>query len=841
MAQQNGSQSYTAKDIQVLEGVDAVRRRPGMYIGSTDERGLHHLVYEIVDNSVDEAMAGYCTDIAVTLLQDGPVRVVDNGRGIPVEKHPTTGVSALETVYTVLHAGGKFGGGGYKVSGGLHGVGASVVNFLSDWLLVEVKRDGALYQQRFLRGKAEAPVAEVGKAKGTGTTVTFMADSLIFGPPKYDFDTLAQRFDYLAYLNPGLSITLEDQPANRKQEFKHEGGIKSLVEHLNQEREPLHPVFSMQRFVDTTEVAIAVQYTGSMAETVYTFANCIHTVEGGTHLTGFRSALTRVLNDIARKAQLVKGEAANFTGEDVREGLTAVVSVKLPDPQFEGQTKSKLGNAEVRSIVETAFGEAFTIYLEDHPSEAKRIIERCVLAQKAREAARKARELVIRKNALDGSSLPGKLADCAERDPSKSELYIVEGESAGGSAKMGRDRRFQAILPIRGKILNIEKVLFPGGRGKPSEGAEVNGTAPSTNGNGNGNGHGSLMQLEKARLEKLLTHEQVRTLISAIGAGFGDDFDPAKARYHQVIIMTDADVDGSHIRTLLLTFFFHNMRKLIEQGWLYIAQPPLYRIARGKNEEYVYSDPEKDRKVNEAVFGDLRIASADGKVLVEGIEVKRTLDALKQLEPAFAELERVGVPREVAAALLIAKADKAFTLDFSKRAGLDAAAKWLRQRGFTVAVQGDAKAGFVLAMETPGGVKTVLNRQTSAGLETRTVQHALERFSTVEAIVRGGKYAIARKDRALGEETPWQMLAEVLERQTERSGISVQRYKGLGEMNPEQLWETTMDPERRTLLRVTMEDANKAALQFDMLMGAEVAGRKQFIFEHAKSVKNLDI
>ncbi|MBM3946730.1 MAG: DNA gyrase subunit B, partial [SAR202 cluster bacterium] len=774
--------SYTAKDIQVLQGVDAVRRRPGMYIGSTDQRGLHHLVYEIVDNSVDEAMAGYCDDVGVTINADGSVRVEDNGRGIPVEQHPVTGVSALQTVFSTLHAGGKFGGGSYKVSGGLHGVGASVVNFLSETLIVEVKRNGGLHRLQFHRGKADGPVERVADAKGTGTTVTFLPDSLIFGAPTFEFDTLAQRFDYLAYLNPGLRITLESKLENKSQTFLHEGGIVSLVEHLNQQREPLHPVFSFQKQADSTEVAIALQYTGSVAETVYPFANCIHTMEGGTHLTGFRSALTRVLNDHAKKQKLVKDDAANFAGEDVREGLTAVISVKLADPQFEGQTKTKLGNAEIKGIVETTFGEALTIYLEDHPSEAKRIVERCVLALRAREAARKAREMVIRKNALDGSTLPGKLADCSERDPSKSELFIVEGESAGGSAKMGRDRRFQAILPIRGKILNVEKVLFPSGRTK------VNGAGE--NGSGNGNGSGAYVQLEKARLEKLLSHEMIRTLISAIGAGFGDDFDVAKLRYHRVVIMTDADVDGSHIRTLLLTFFFHNMRPLIEEGFMYIAQPPLYKLAKGKSEEYVYSDLEKDRKLDEAMFSDLTLKSADGKVAVEGLLLKRVAETLGQVEPAIAELERVGAPREVGAALIVATATKAFTLDFDKPAELEKAQRWLRKQHFVVTTQASGDRGSVLTVKTPSNVTAILTRQTSAALASPAVARCVELYPSLQALVTGGLFTLSRGDREVAASVPWFLLAETIERQAERGAAAVQRYKGLGEMNAQQLWET---------------------------------------------------
>ena len=676
---------YTAADIQVLEGLEAVRLRPGMYIGSTDERGLHHLAYEIVDNSVDEAMAGYCDKVTVTMLADGSMKIEDNGRGVPVETHTVTGVSSVETVFTKLHAGGKFGSGSYQVSGGLHGVGASVVNFLSEWLWVEVKRDGFRYRQDFQRGRPVEPLAQVGKTITRGTTVGFLPDSQIFSTSAFEFDVLSQRFKEMAYLNPGLEIDLKNEISGQRVKYRFEGGIKEMVGEINHGRESLHDVINFSKSSGTTQVNLAMQYTTNVKEEAPAFVNCIATIEGGTHVTGYRAALTRALNDFSRKKKLVKDDQNNFQGEDVREGLTSVLSVKMIDPQFEGQTKGKLGNAEIKPVVESIVAEQLTIYLEDHPADAKRIVERVSLAQKAREAARKARELVIRKNALDGTGLPGKLADCSERDPEKSEIFIVEGESAGGSAKMGRDRRFQAILPLKGKILNVEKVLYPQGRQK----VEMNGA------NGNGDGSKMAYQAEKTRLEKLLSHEEIRVLITAIGAGFGEDFDEKKLRYHRVIIMTDADVDGSHIRTLLLNFFFHNMRDLIKRGYLYIAQPPLYRIGQGRRVEYVY---------NEA-----------------------------QLEAAMKKLE-------------------------GKR------------------------------------------------------------------------------------------------------GVNLQRYKGLGEMNPDQLWETTLDPAFRTLLQVNMSDVDPTvdhddrdeeegweeaeehvAKEFDRLMGAEVAPRKSFIMEYAKTVRNLDV
>ncbi len=628
---------YTAADIQVLEGLEAVRRRPGMYIGSTDERGLHHLVYEIVDNSIDEAMAGFCDRIDVVIKEDGSVVVSDNGRGIPTDTHPRTGKSALETVMTYLHAGGKFNSQAYKVSGGLHGVGAAVVNALSSHMWVEVRRDGKLYRQEYERGKALGPVHVVSNGvTGTGTTVGFTPDPEIFADTQFDFATLAERFREMAFLTKGIWISFTDERYGKSVNFYFEGGIRSFVRRLNKDRATLHEPFYMERTSGGSVVEVAIQYNDGFNESTYAFANCIHTTDGGTHLTGFRAALTRVLNDYARKAKILKESDSNLTGEDVREGLVAVVSVKLPEPQFEGQTKTRLGNAEIKSAVESAVADELGLWLEEHPSDARRIIEKCLTAARAREAARKARDLVIKKGLLDESVLPGKLADCSERNPEVRELYLVEGQSAGGSAKEGRDRRFQAILPLRGKILNVEK----------------------------------------SRPDKMLAHEEIKALITALGAGFGEDFDPAKLRYHRVIIMTDADVDGAHIRTLLLTFFFRYMRELIDLGYLYIAQPPLYSVRKGKDVKWFYSDKEKDAYL---------------------------------------------------------------------------------------------------------------------------------------ARIKDGK------------------------------GITIQRYKGLGEMNPSQLWETTMDPAVRTLLRVSIEDAMLADRVFTQLMGEEVGPRKSFIQSHYDKVRNLDV
>ncbi len=632
----NQNNEYTAQDIQVLGGREAVRRRPGMYIGSTDQRGLHHLVYEITYNSIDEAMAGCCDKIVVTLRKDGGVTVEDNGRGIPVDIHPSTKVSALETVMTVLHAGAKFGGRIYQVSGGLHGVGASVVNALSSYVCCNVRRDGKVYQQEYRQGIPQGPLTEIGKADDTGTTSTFYADEEIFGTAKYDFGILSERIREMAFLNKGLEISLKEEEGEREQTYYFEGGITSFVSHLNRGRTVRHPrPIYIAKEVNSTIAEAALQYNDGFAESVFSFANCVNTVDGGTHLTGFRSALTRVLNDYAHKNKLLKDDEPNLTGEDVREGLTAIISVKIHEPQFEGQTKGKLGNIEVKSQVESVVGEGLSGYLEEHPDEARRIIEKCVTASKAREAARKARDLIIRKSSLDAGTLPGKLADCSEKDPTYCELYLVEGDSAGGSAKQGRNRRFQAILPLRGKILNVEK-------------------APP---------------------DKMLANEEIRILITALGAGIDDDFDASRLRYHRVILMTDADVDGSHIRTLLLTFFFRHMPGLLNNGYLYIAQPPLYRLKAASNQHWVYSEQQKE-------------------------------DLMKELKGA-------------------------------------------------------------------------------------------------------------RK-------------------------VDVQRYKGLGEMTPEQLWETTMNPDSRTLLSVSVEDAAKADRIFHVLMGSEVPPRKTFIQTHAKNA-NLDI
>lgn len=633
MAEQN----YSADNIQVLEGLEAVRRRPGMYIGSTSSKGLHHLVYEVVDNSVDEALAGYCTHIEVSINEDNSITVIDDGRGIPTGMHET-GVPAVELVLTKLHAGGKFGGGGYKVSGGLHGVGISVVNALSEWTVVKVRQDGKEQEISFERGHLRTPLKVIGSANDTGTTVIFKPDAKIFETTVFEFNVLCTRLQELAFLNKGLRITLTDKRPEEDvvESFMYEGGIVSFVEFLNENKDLVNPtIIDVENTRDDVVVDVAFQYNDSYSENLLSFVNNINTIDGGTHLSGFRSALTRTLNDYGRKAGLIKDNESNLSGDDVREGLTAVISVKVLDPQFEGQTKAKLGNSEVKGITDTVVSEGLKTFLEEHPAEAKRIIDKATTANRAREAARKARELTRRKNALEVSSLPGKLADCSEKDPLMTEIYLVEGDSAGGSAKQGRDRRYQAILPLRGKILNVEK----------------------------------------ARLDKILANNEIRSMITAFGTGIGEDFDLDKSRYHKIIIMTDADVDGAHIRTLLLTFFYRYMKPLIEEGRVYIAQPPLYQIKKGKGHWYVYSDAEM-----------------------------------------AAKLDEIG-----------------------------------------------------------------------------------------------------------------------------RDNITIQRYKGLGEMNPEQLWETTMNPENRTILQVSLEDSIEADKIFSVLMGDKVEPRRKFIEDNAKLVRNLDL
>ncbi|HEY7292547.1 MAG TPA: DNA topoisomerase (ATP-hydrolyzing) subunit B [Vicinamibacterales bacterium] len=803
---------YSADKIKVLEGLEAVRKRPAMYIGSTGPSGLHHLVYEVVDNSIDEALAGFCNEVNVSLHIDGSVTVVDNGRGIPVDRHES-GKSAAEVVLTVLHAGGKFENSAYKVSGGLHGVGVSVVNALSESLDLEIWRSGQAYQQSYERGTPNGELEVTGTTKRRGTKVTFKPDSQIFETTTFSFDTLAQRLRELAFLNGGVVITLDDERDGKSHKFHYEGGIVSFVQHLNKNKTAVNekPIY-MRGDRDGIDVEIALQWNDGYAEAEYSFANNINTHEGGTHLSGFRSALTRTLNYYASKNNLTKDLKESITGDDIREGLTAVISVKIPHPQFEGQTKTKLGNTEVKGIVEAVVNDRLGAFLEENPGVAKRIIGKAADAARAREAARKARDLVRRKGALDGSSLPGKLADCQERDPALSELYIVEGESAGGSAKQGRDRRFQAILPLKGKILNVEK----------------------------------------ARFDKMLGSDEIKTMIAALGCGIGaEDFDIEKLRYHRIIIMTDADVDGSHIRTLLLTFFYRQLPKIIEQGYVYIAQPPLFRAKRGKSETYI-----KDERDLEAF---LIRRSVEGRVVklasgreISGPPLEKLLQKMMTHQKLLQTVERRGHSREIIEALLDAGADREF---FADKDRLEHLATVLTTPTRTVTVHRDEEHNrYLLYVDDrssgyPRSDRIGHDFITAGEYRTLLANHRDLPSFEGEIVVSG----VAEPTDGEGDATPRQASAvpdvrlrsrdELLEYflNAGKKGIAVNRYKGLGEMNPDQLWATTMDPQIRTLLQVRAEDHTEADLMFTTLMGDQVEPRRKFIEDNALDVKNLDV
>ena len=836
------SADYAAKDIRVLEGLEAVRKRPAMYIGSTGPSGLHHLVYEVVDNSVDEAMAGHCDAIEVTINEDGSVTVRDNGRGIPVDIHPTEKVSAAEVVLTKLHAGGKFEHSAYKVSGGLHGVGVSCVNALSEWLHCEIRRDGHVHKISFARGVPKAPLKREGKIQSRGTTVIFKPDPQIFETLEFSFDVLSTRLRELAYLNSGLRIALEDTRSGKKEEYQYKGGIVSFVEHLNRSREAIHkkPVY-VRGERNGTIIEVALQYNDGYNETLFAFANNINTVEGGTHLIGFRSALTRSINRYAQANNLLKNNPAP-SGEDVREGLTAILSVKLPDPQFEGQTKAKLGNSEMKGLVEQVVNEGLSSYFEENPPVARRIVEKAVNAAQAREAARKARDLTRRKGALDSASLPGKLADCSERDPSRCELFLVEGESAGGSAKQGRDRNFQAILPLKGKILNVEK----------------------------------------ARLDKMLTHEEIRTMITAIGAGIKEDFDLKKLRYHKIVIMTDADVDGSHIRTLLLTFFFRHMRELVDQGHLYIAQPPLYKVKRGKSELYLRDDRSYEDFVISAAIEEAEVAASRNGVPHKGaVKKSQKADRAKVAPKAKKDSPSAGVKGEALRQLLLHLAGAEAAMAHYSRRGMDgrivrllADESGIVPDGLSPAVLSDEKglkeieqmvkryfkeehpgdgepSSQIRKDEETGELRGVLFRTRQADRELVTRVDAFLLESPEFKSIRAANVALS----SLGE-PPFTIKAGEEEADVNRGedlldrfralgqkGLAVQRYKGLGEMNPEQLWETTMDPAKRILLQVSAEDAGLIGGVdiFSTLMGDAVEPRKEYIERHAPEVKNLDV
>jgi len=798
---------YNADNIKVLEGLEAVRKRPGMYIGDTSERGLHHLVFEVVDNSIDEALAGHCDSIEVTIHIDNSVTVVDNGRGIPVDIHPTEKVSAAEVVLTKLHAGGKFDKASYKVSGGLHGVGVSVVNALSETLEVEIKRDGKVYQQSYRRGDPLEPLKEVGKSKERGTRVTFKPDSKVFETTDFSFDILSQRLRELAFLNRGVRITIEDERTQKKHEFFYKGGLLSFVEHLNHAKTAIHSkVVYFEGEKEGVGVEIAMQWNDGYTENIFAFANNINTIEGGTHLIGFRSALTRSINNYALSSGLLKKDEENLQGEDVREGLTAVISVKVPEPQFEGQTKTKLGNSEVKGIVEALMNERFGGYLVEHPSEAKRIVAKGVEAARVREATRKAKDLARRKGALDSGSLPGKLADCQERDPALSELYLVEGESAGGSAKQGRDRRNQAILPLKGKILNVEK----------------------------------------ARFDKMLSSQEIRVMITALGTGVKEDYDAAKLRYHSIIIMTDADVDGSHIRTLLLTFFYRQMPELVEKGHLFIAQPPLFKVKRGKQERYLKDEAALDDYLIELGTEDIRLrAGSNGNGLV-GQPLQNFIKKIAQWEKLMGMVARKKKNRSVIEALLLEDGFGEETLKDGNalRSLENRLASYIsltapEQAPLSCTLGDDAEHNcFKLIVSTRAngsGFQTVIDRELLTSPEYKEIRKLFKDLINLGM----PPYSVENGD----EKAQLRSLTDVYHHIMAggKKGQDIQRYKGLGEMNPGQLWDTTMNPETRILLQVRIEDAVEADQVFSTLMGDEVEPRRKFIEDNALTVKNLDI
>jgi DNA gyrase subunit B len=798
---------YGAENIKVLEGLEAVRKRPGMYIGDTAERGLHHLVFEVVDNSIDEALAGECSRIAVTIHIDSSVTVEDDGRGIPVEVHRTEGVSAAQVVLTKLHAGGKFDKGAYRVSGGLHGVGVSVVNALSETLEMEVRRGGKVYVQRYHRGEPETPVQEIGVTDQRGTRITFKPDPLIFESIEFSFDILSQRLRELAFLNRGVRITIEDERDQKSHEFLYEGGISSFVQHLNKAKTPIHPdVFYLQGTRDGIEIEIAMQWNDGYTENVYAFANNINTIEGGTHLVGFKSALTRTINAYAVSNGLVKKDDEALQGEDVREGLTGVISVKVPEPQFEGQTKTKLGNSEVKGTVEALVNDRLAVYLEEHPAEARRVVLKGIEAARVREATRKAKDLARRKGALDGGSLPGKLADCQERDPAQSELFVVEGDSAGGSAKQGRDRRNQAILPLRGKILNVEK----------------------------------------ARIDKMLSSQEIKVLITALGTGVGEDEkDLARLRYHTIILMCDADVDGAHIRTLLLTFFYRHFQEVIESGHLFIAQPPLYRVKRGRAQQYLKDEAGLEDYLIELGAGDVELQGEGGPV-VTGTPLKQLVKRAIRLDKILDLLERKGRNRHVLAALAreVGMGAAALADREQLRAHIAAAERYL-----ATAAPDIMPVVFDFEEDREHACLRLVASTRANGSQHRTViDHELCVSAEFEEVHRLARELAAAGEPPLrlgeGEKTEVvpNLQAAVARIMAEaRKGLEIQRYKGLGEMNPTQLWETTMNPETRTLLQVKIEDAVEADIIFSTLMGDEVEPRRKFIEQNALSVRNLDI
>ena len=786
MANTKQTSKYNATNIQVLEGIEAVRKRPAMYIGDTSTRGLHHLIYEVVDNSIDEAMAGFCNKIIVTVHTDGSVTIEDNGRGIPVDIHKTEKKPAVEVVLTTLHAGGKFDHRTYKVSGGLHGVGVSVVNALSEWLEVEIKRDGKIHHQRYSRGKPINKLKVIGKTKHTGTKITFKPDKEIFSTINFSYDVLAQRLREIAFLNKNIEVALRDEGKNKEAVFKFKGGIVSFVEFLNSNKDPLHKkVIYFYKDKDSLTIEGALQYNDSYNEKIFSFANNINTIEGGTHLTGFKTALTRAINQYAKNKKALKN-ITSISGDDVREGLTAVISVKIPNPQFEGQTKTKLGNSEVEGMTASVVFEALSTFLEENPSVANKIIDKVILAARARKAARQARELTRRKGTLDSANLPGKLADCSEKDPQVSEIFIVEGDSAGGSAKQARDRSFQAILPIKGKILNIEK----------------------------------------ARLDKILNNEEIRTIISALGTGISNDFDISKLRYHKIIIMADADVDGSHIRTLLLTFFYRQMPQLFEQNYIYIAQPPLYRIKRKKVEEYIHTEEQMNKLVLDlgTKESELVIALKKNKKTLTLKEFKDVVNLLINLERLFFALERKGIAIEK---YLQACGDKDKIPLYR-----------LRVNNSNVFAYSDDE------LTTYGELDELDTLEIFEAYDIKEINEKLQKYNlSIRDYLTSKAKKISLIDTENKQETLCGGLRELLVKvkQNATEGMTIQRYKGLGEMNPAQLWESTMDPQQRTLVQISLEDAVEADRIFTILMGQRPEARREFIQNYAHEVKNLDV
>ncbi|MDD2364629.1 MAG: DNA topoisomerase (ATP-hydrolyzing) subunit B [Desulfuromonadaceae bacterium] len=792
----NGSEEYGADNIKVLEGLAAVRKRPAMYIGSTSSMGLHHLVYEIVDNSIDEALAGYCNEVSVTINADGSITVVDNGRGIPTDIMANEGKSAAEVVLTVLHAGGKFDNDSYKVSGGLHGVGVSVVNALSKWLELEIRRDGKIWRQSYRRGDPVSPLEQTGETKKRGTKITFMPDEEIFETTEYSFDILSQRVREMAFLNAGIRIKISDERGDGKfHEFHYEGGINSFVEYLNRNKVAINskPMY-FKGEKGGVEMEVSMQYNDSYDEKIFAFANNINTHEGGTHLAGFKGALTRTMNAYAAANNLLKNEKVTVSGDDLREGLTCVISVKIPQPQFEGQTKTKLGNSEVKGYVESLMNERLAVYLEENPKIAKDILNKSIEAARAREAARKARDLTRRKGALDMGGLPGKLADCQEKDPALCELYLVEGDSAGGSAKQGRDRKNMAILPLKGKILNVEK----------------------------------------ARFDKMISSQEIRTLITALGTGIGkDDFNIAKLRYHRIIVMTDADVDGQHILTLLLTFFYRNMRELIERGHLYIAQPPLYKVKRGKREQYLRDEHAMQEFLLEEGSEDLTLRLEKGDRTYNGKQIIPVIKQFIENRSIFNKVVKKGISSELLS-IVIRSNVPAGMEDFEQMKQYLETMKSLAQ-GSDYQIE-EQRITFRI-----GNIRSIIDQQTLSVLSTREYELLVDNHRRIVDTMADGRAFVEQEGGKVIFETNnhQELLGFFLE--NAKKGLTIQRYKGLGEMNPEQLWETTMNPENRVLLQVKIEDGVESDEIFTILMGDQVEPRRDFIETNALNVVNLDI